>query len=210
MIKYETREQYLNAAVGLMKPLFDRNGSKLPKVRVSTGWPSKSALASKNRRIGECWDKTASSDGVFEMFISPCLDKVAEPQGVLDTLVHECVHAAVGLECGHKGPFRKLATKLGLEGKMTSTHAGEQLLAEIKAWVAQLGDYPHAKLDLTKSPRKKQGTRMIKCECGQCGYTVRTSKKWLDEVGAPHCPKHGEMTVDGASLEDEGDGDTED
>ena len=209
MLKFETREQYLNAAIDLMKPLFERNGAKLPKVRVSTGWPSTKALSQKNRRIGECWDKTASADGVFEIFISPCLDKVAEPGSVLDTLVHEGVHAAVGLECGHKGAFKKLATRLGLEGKMTATSAGEALLAECKAWAAQLGDYPHAKLDLNKSPRKKQSTRMIKCECGQCGYTVRTSKKWLDDVGAPHCPKHGEMVVE---LPDEGDddGETED
>lgn len=203
MVKYETREQYLTAAVKLMEPLFQRNGASLPKVRVSTGWPSTKALSRKNRRIGECWDKSASADGVFEIFISPCLDKVAEPSGVLATLVHECDHAAVGLECGHKGAFKKLAKKLGLEGKMTATVAGEALLAEIKAWSEQLGDYPHAKLDLTKSPRKKQSTRMIKCECGQCGFTVRTSRKWLDEVGAPHCPKHGEMAVE---MPDEGDG----
>lgn len=207
MMKFETREQYLNAAVDLMKPLFELNEAKVPKSRVSTGWPSTKALSRKNRHIGECWDKTASSDGVFEIFISPCLDKVAEPQGVLDTLVHEVVHAAVGLECGHKGAFKKLATRVGLEGKMTSTHAGEALLAEIKAWSDKLGDYPHAKLDLTKSPRKKQGTRMIKCECGQCGFTVRTTRKWLDDVGAPHCPKHGEMTVDDAASDESETGD---
>jgi len=208
MLKHETREAYLTAAVNLMKPMFDRAGSPLPKVRVSTGWPSMKALSTKNRRIGECWDKSAASDGIYQIFISPFLDAIAEPMGVLDTLVHEGVHAAVGLECGHKGAFKKLATKLGLEGKMTSTHAGEQLLAEIKAWASQLGDYPHAKLDLTKSPRKKQSTRMIKCECGQCGFTVRTTKKWLDDVGAPHCPKHGEMKVE-LPDEDVGDENTE-
>jgi hypothetical protein len=29
---------------------------------------------------------------------------------------------------------------------------------------------------------------MVKCECGDCGYTVRTSRKWLEESGAPICP----------------------
>lgn len=33
----------------------------------------------------------------------------------------------------------------------------------------------------------KQSTRMLKVECGSCGYTLRTTAKWL-EVGTPTCP----------------------
>lgn len=44
---------------------------------------------------------------------------------------------------------------------------------------------------------KKQTTRMLKCECPQCGYTVRTTRKWLD-VAVPVCPVHGhEMELEG-------------
>ena len=53
------------------------------------------------------------------------------------------------------------------------------------AILAELGDYPHAKLDA--SNRKKQTTRLIKTECPRCGYTARVARKWLD-VGAPICP----------------------
>jgi hypothetical protein len=36
----------------------------------------------------------------------------------------------------------------------------------------------------------KQGTRMIKPTAACCGYTVRTTRRWLDE-GYPLCP-HGQ------------------
>jgi hypothetical protein len=36
--------------------------------------------------------------------------------------------------------------------------------------------------------KKPQGTRLLKAECGECGYTVRVTKKWLEAKGAPICP----------------------
>ena len=43
---------------------------------------------------------------------------------------------------------------------------------------------------------KKQSSRLLKAECESCGYTVRVTRKWVDQVGAPHCPTHGEMSLD--------------
>lgn len=40
---------------------------------------------------------------------------------------------------------------------------------------------------LTRSMIKKKGTYLIKCECPDCGYVVRTTAKWL-ELGDPICP----------------------
>jgi hypothetical protein len=65
---------------------------------------------------------------------------------VLATLVHEVVHAVDRNENGHGAPFKKIATKVGLVGKMTATTAGEELEQKIEGWVKKLGDYPHAKL----------------------------------------------------------------
>ncbi|OLP04658.1 hypothetical protein BLL52_4312 [Rhodoferax antarcticus ANT.BR] len=58
-------------------------------------------------------------------------------------------------------------------------------------------DYP-----MTTGP-KRQTRRHIKCQCEVCGYTVRTSKKWLNESGPPICPKHKQMKVvdDGSSTD---------
>lgn len=46
-------------------------------------------------------------------------------------------------------------------------------------------DYPQPEV---KTEEKKQGTFLIKCLCGKCGYTVRTTARWLDQFGPPICP----------------------
>jgi hypothetical protein len=145
-------------------------------------------MSAKEPRIGECWDKASSEDKVAHVFISPRINDTTAEQGVISILVHEVVHATVGCQCGHKGEFRKCALAVGLDGKMTSTHAGEDLMATIKEWDKALGTFPHGKLNPAGKPTKKQTTRMIKCECTDCGYVVRTSAKWLEEAGAPLCP----------------------
>jgi hypothetical protein len=192
-MKHETREQWLNAAVLLMTPMFKKKDYEVPKVRVSCGWPDKRGTSAKNRTIGQCWSQEASSDGVNEIFISPWLDN---PDQILGTLVHEVVHAVVGIKEKHNKVFAKCARAMGLAGKLTATVSGPELLEIQKSWATTLDKYPHAKLDLLMSPIKKQGTRMIKMECMKCGYVARTSQKWLTEVGAAHCPKHGEMHYD--------------
>lgn len=45
-------------------------------------------------------------------------------------------------------------------------------------------DYPQP--DVTHE-HKQQATRLIKCWCKACGYTVRTTQRWLT-TGAPLCP----------------------
>lgn len=208
---YPTREEWLEAAVKLMTPSFEGNGYTVPPVRVSVGWPSVRGLSNKQKRIGECWDKSCAKDGKAQVFISPILDdNPAAAQGVVDVLVHEVVHAVVGNECGHKGAFKKCALAVGLDGKMTATFAGPELAKLIEKWVAKLGKFPHAPLipAQMKKQKKKQSTRMIKCECETCGYTVRTTRKWLEESGAPICPcNHKDMkfTLDGADDEEASD-----
>lgn len=206
-MKHTTREEWLEAAVGLMTPLFKKSGYEVPKVRVACGWPSSRGLSAKKRVLGEAWCKTASSDGVAQIFISPWLVKPEDDYGVLPVLVHEICHAVVGNENKHNKVFGKCARAVGLEGKLTSTVAGEELTGKCIEWMHKLGDYPHAKLDSTKRPTKKQSTRMIKMECGGCGYVARTSRKWLDEVGPAHCPNHGEMNIDKAGGTGEGEDD---
>lgn len=155
--------------------------------RVSCSWPSKAI----RKRIGECWSASASAGGLHEMFISPMLSEVAQLDHVL---LHEMVHAVVGTESGHKGPFAKLAKAVGLEGKMTSTHAGEQLRARLDELTASLGSYPHAAV--TPNDGKKQTTRLLKIQCPICGCTARITQKWAD-VGNLSCPDGDPMFLDG-------------
>lgn len=176
--KFTTREEWLGAAALAMRPMFDAQGAAdFPKFRVSCGWPKGGRKA-----IGQAWSPTSSGDATAELFISPELEDVAT---VMHVLMHELVHAVVGNECGHKGPFRKLAKSLGLEGKMTATVAGEALAEELLLLTGELGSYPHA--ELSKLTVTKQGTRMLRVSCPNCGCILRMTAKWLEEAGVPRC-----------------------
>jgi hypothetical protein len=133
--------------------------------------------------VGECWSSENSEDQTFEIFISPTLRDVVP---VLGTLVHEACHAAVGLPDGHKGRFPKCATAIGLNKPMTATMPNEALIARLQEVAAVVGNYPHAKLNKSNAP-KTQSCRLLLLKCPECGYLVRTTKKWL-QVGLPTCP----------------------
>jgi hypothetical protein len=181
------REKWLIDATAELTPLFIEQGYKVPAVRVSCGWPSSRGLGNKKIAIGECWDAKAASDKLHQIFISPRYAQACDACGILPTLAHELAHAIVGIPEGHNKVFGKCVRGIGLEGKLTRAHGGELFLAKAKAIVAKIGEYPHAELKPSGRPTKKQTTRAVKCECKDCGYTVRTTRKWL-EFGAPHCP----------------------
>lgn len=189
-----TREQWLNAvAVAAAKEIFEPAGYTVPtKIRYTCGFPSKSALARRNQRIGECWSDTASGDGSFEISVSPV---IAEGLRAADILVHEMVHATVGLACGHRGAFAKCAKTIGLEGKMTATVAGEQLKAKLSGIIEKIGQYPHAALRANFT-RRSSGGGMVKVFCAHCAaegerFFVRMGQHSLLR-GTPICPVHNE------------------
>lgn len=200
---YETREQWLHALAVQLRPTFKRIEAPLPKnIRMACGFTSH---GSKSAAIGQCWAESASRDGSYEIMISPILD---EPLRVADVLAHELAHAAVGIENGHNRVFGRVARELGLDGKLTATIAGDGFRALVGPMLSTLGPYPHAQLmplDLLRGGRpgdtpgkgagaprtsgpKKQGTRLKKVTCNDCGYTARVTRTWLDKQGAPLCP----------------------
>lgn len=200
-----TRDEWLEKVADEFRPLFEEEGSPLPeKIRFSCGWPSARGRGEKNRVIGECHSAEASSDGTVEIFVSPVVGDGVTAAAVL---VHELVHAA-GCS-GHGKGFRKLAVAMGLEGKMTATVASTELVELLEGIIQEkVGPYPHAELrvnDGGSDAPKKQGTRMIKvlCPSEECGYTVRTTQKWID-IGLPTCPCGEDMVT-----EEKGDGDDE-
>ena len=182
-----TREEWLNAGLAHLKPWFrDRAGVEIPSdTRVSVGFPGG---GSARKRIGECWPRARSKDKVNEIFINPTL---SDPVQMLDVLAHEAIHAVDDCVSGHKKPFRKIAKAIGLEGKMTSTHAGEELKAELERIVGVLPGLSHGALDL--SGRKKQPTRLVKLECDCCGMILRTTAKWIEQTGLPSCACSGQF-----------------
>jgi hypothetical protein len=188
------REAWLNEVATLLLPEFRRvAGIKVyPKFRVSCGFPS---TGRRSRRIGECWAPDASKDAVHEIFIHPGQD---DPVEVAAILTHEIAHAVAGIPAKHGPEFKKLIKPLGLEGRACATVPGESFKQMISPLLRKAGKYPHGALAAggisTKGP--KQSTRMVKVECGGCGYIVRTSMKWI-LTGTPICPNeecsnHGE------------------
>jgi hypothetical protein len=179
--KHLNRESWLIAATELLRTgLFQEQGATVPVVRVSVGFPGG---GSARKRIGEYWHASATTDAMPQIFISPVL---GEGLQAIDVLVHELVHACTP-GSGHKKPFKVLGAKVGLVGPARSMGAGEELKKRLNTLIdSDLGPYPHAGINL--ADRKKQTTRMLKCECSECGYTVRTTTKWIETLGAPLCP----------------------
>lgn len=210
------RERWLEQAIETYwRPRFIEVGFPLPErfhVSVGFGYGAKRENA---KLLGQCWSGIQSDDGVNHIFISPEINDTAE---VLRVLGHELIHAALdsdeGITDGHVKRFAEIATRLGFEGPMTETPCGMQLISELFTVAAALGEYPHGALQVKAPVRETtpagkdwrtgggrvhtgppaQTNRHIKCSCPCCGYTVRTTAKWI-ALGAPRCPAGTEMLV---------------
>jgi hypothetical protein len=178
-----TREEWLLRLADALRPSFQSVAHPLPdQLRVTCGWPSQAALARIHRSIGECWPPAAGADRTVEIFISPCLGSAIEAS---ETLVHELIHA-VGVK-GHRKSFSTIARTVGLMKPWRATTATPELRERLNALISQIGPYPHATLDRSMMPYKKDGTRTQKLVCPNDGYTVRTTERWIS-VGMPTCP----------------------
>lgn len=187
---HKTREEWLNAAVDKLREGIFGKEHPVPEVRVSVGWPG--GRGPKQNTIGQCWHPEQSADGIGQIFISPVL---SAPVEVLETLVHELVHAInhKNGDNGHRAPFKRIAEPVGLEGEMTSTHAGEELAAKLEEIGDQLGKYPHAAINLADKP-KVQKTYMLKfVSPEEPDFFVRMTASKLEEYGAPRDPWGNEM-----------------
>lgn len=186
------REEWLLAMTERLQEPFKRLGAPLPpNIRVSCGFPLGKPYRGERRIHGQCFHSKISADGSSQVFISP---RISDSLEVGSILVHELVHAADRCESGHKGNFRRIATAIGLEGRMASTTAGLELTARLNDIIKEIGQYPHAALNPQRHP---QSTRMVKLVCPHCGYIVRTTAKWL-AVGSPKCPDGIEMVTNAA------------
>jgi hypothetical protein len=191
--EHATREAWLIAAAELLTEPLNAAGEEVPPFRVSVGFPGGSS--NRKKTIGQCWPTTSAADGIAQIFISPIRGEESTVD-VLGTLLHEMVHAVDDCSSGHRGEFARIAKAVGFNGKLTQsgnrTEELNTLLAEVGE---QVGPFPHAAISQgargSEEP-KAQTNRQLKIECGDCGYTARTTRKWLD-VGTPTCPCGGEM-----------------
>ena len=191
------RHAWIEKAAAKLRTLLAQKGFPVPDhVRVSVGWPK----GARGNVIGQCWGPQSSADGATEVFVSPELGHTLDTANalreastvVLATLAHELVHAAVGVEAKHKRPFKRGAVAIGLTGKMTATVAGDDFKVWALNFIEAHGNFPGGAL--RKDRKLVQTTRLLKCECADCGYIARVSKKWVEQAGTPVCP------IDAVSL----------
>jgi len=152
----------------------------------------------------EHWTKDKVDSAMHEINLSA---EYLQEHNMGETLIHELAHAenrVLGIkDCSgraHNKHFKSMAEKLGLEVKPRDKSVGygyTDLAAGATEFLSKI-KFDRSVFDAHRGTFKKKskvGSRMIKCECLECGYVCRTTRTWLDEVGAPHCPEHGEMGV---------------
>jgi hypothetical protein len=199
----QTRENWLHAAIDMLRPMFVQIGFPIPeRIHVSVGFSSRGRGGENSTIRGESWKRIASADGANHVFISPEIDDTAT---VLAVLMHELVHAALDNEDGHKGRFAEAVTRLGMTKPFTTATPDTALAAELIVMAAELGDYAHAKLDALGARKlvpvgqaptgggrivtgpATQTNRHIKVSCAaHPEYSVRASRTVL-EMGMPSC-----------------------
>jgi hypothetical protein len=183
------REQWLYRVAEALYPKFTELGyPERPSIRIGVGYPSTGA---RGKRIGECHHFLASKDHSHEIIISPKADESLDVAGIV---AHELCHAYLmhafpAENCGHGKKFKKLAVALGLTGKMRSTVPGDAFKRLLEPTLTRIGEYPHGALG-SGSPRKVQGTRLVKVSCPSCQYAMRVTHKWI-EIAIPTCPAPG-------------------
>jgi hypothetical protein len=212
-----TAEEWADRVVDLYRAQIAALGHPVPPVAVSPGWTSGGRRQSQV--LGECWTPRVSTDhtegrqGTVQIYLSPRID---DDVMLAHVILHEVIHAAVGLEHGHRGEFKRVALALGFAGKMEASRWSEEAREDCARRLdeAGVGPYPRPRFrdlgggviirpgkpekpgDGGSSGPKTQGTRMIKVHCPACGYTLRTTRRWLD-VAVPACPvpdcdRHGQ------------------
>lgn len=195
---HNSRDEWLRSATDELRPIFAAADVELPtNIRFSIAFPS---TGRRSKRVGECWDPSASDDGYANVIIRA---DQADPVEVLGVLTHELVHAGVGNAAGHGKLFKRAALAVGLTGKMRSTTIGDRLRDDLTRIASVVGPLPHGKLNwdgLSDKP-KKQTARMLKVWCPACDYVGRFAKTHLIETGPPLCPLHGLMVWDSGEEE---------
>ena len=163
-----------------------------PPVRVPVGYPRGSRGGRSS--FGACYPRAQSADGSNEIYISP---ELSDPYDVLSVLAHELCHAADDCRDGHRGRFVRLARGIGLEGPLTATHAGAELVSVFAGILQMVGTYPHAALH---GRATKQTVRQRKCQCDQCGLIARMAASTIAVVSAGNggigwCPACGTLSL---------------
>lgn len=179
---FETREEWLQAAsVELRSVMLAETGLTIPNVRVGVGFTSGGL---RTNELGQTWARKASKDGINEITVRVTVN---DPVDVLAVLGHELIHAALDCKGAHGKTFTRAHLAMGYVSDSKGCVLGAELREAYAALTEALGDYPGDDGLAVAAMKKKQTTRMRKCTCVTCGFTFRTTARWIADR-ALECP----------------------
>lgn len=185
----EARDAWLRQVADVIGGWLDDLGFPVPSTEIRTGFASK---GSRGRTISESWLEGDTS--TFVIFIRPDRD---DPIDVAGAIAFQLCQIATQPKDTHGHLFRHVAISIGLKGRRAEMPPGTLFREMIKPSLKSIGPLPQAEMSLPeKIGSKTQTSRLLKVSCPTCGYVARVSRKWLNDMGPPHCPKHGPMTLD--------------
>lgn len=218
------REGWLNALAAKFAPRFKEFGYEMPKFRVSVGFCSSGARSSAAAQCWH--SKCSSDNTFEIFIMPDQVEPYLVANHLWHELTHatvgfDCGHkgafATVCKAVGLNGPMtattpgekfkeyvKPFLDELGPmpHAKLTFDRGMSIKVPRLRIGLDEGGDDDEgeeievAPVGGASTAKPKQTTRLKKCECQECGYTVRVTQKWL-EVGPPHCPEHGAMTPEG-------------
>ena len=190
---HATREQWLAAALEAMKPVAATlTGQNMAdRIRIGVGFPS---TYRRSGTLAECWPDVDSGDAHAEVIISPT---IADPVEVFARLLGQALRTLPGAMSIASVSYREAfdAVHLTVGADKNAILYSDAFYDQWESLIAALGDYPHAELSV--AVRKTQSTRMLKLQCPQCGYIIRTTGKWVAQ-GIPVCHDGALFVVEGA------------
>ncbi len=174
--KNKTREDVLNFVYSdfISEKLKKADFETAQNVKISIGFP-------KGKAIGQCFSEKAG-ESFYHIFITP---QIKDFVRIVDILLHQAIHTRIG---GHRRNFAKVAAAAGLVQPWTATTASPLLRNEIENYIKEKAIIWQQPAIIETSTKKKQTTRMMKLECPQCEYIIRTAAKNIEEKGLPVCP----------------------
>ena len=194
--KYDTREQWMRAAVDKINEEIFGGDMDIVKYQISSSLLNGKAL-------GNTVMPFDGEDVGLNDFFPPTIhidEKIESPTIIVATIAHEMIHAFKDIR-KHGKQFAAIAKPAGFEKPYASLHLSEDLSAKCR-WIAKdLGEFPGAPIKPHKKEKKPKTFSGV-IFCPECGYELRVKEKDFNKHGLPICPCGSKMALSFEGVEE--------
>ncbi len=206
----QTHEAFIHAVVGFAKARLNADDCRLiddAKITYGAG-----NTGTRGITYFGTWENGGGPDKPHS-FVEICAFGESDPVQIAGTTLHELAHVIAGFEAGHGKTWKETCRKVGLRRAKAAgqSYCMAYFMPDIRFQIARLASPADGRPIVTrlnagkgftpanprpcgavigvrggKSRGKGSGSRMLKLSCEACGYTVRTTAKWL-ATGVPLC-----------------------